>query len=156
MAKVFTISKAFQSKNRDTGELDVVKTDNGEFHKFMFQVEGQNKPGWMQKLVKVGSTLEVGDELYGIIDEWDNGNAKWQKVDKPADIQLKRGSGAAQPARAQSSQPNGSVEEKLDFIISMLENFLNTQKGAKPAQRQADTVLEDIDDGPIDLSGLPY
>ena len=150
MAQAYKVTKAFKSKNRDTGEVDVVPTGGGDMNKWLFQVEGQGKQGWMQVLKKPGFDLNPGDEVYGIIDEWPDGKAKFVKQDRPEGMRAPQQSAPAQQPQA---QVDGSVNEKLDYIILLLESM----GGAKTTEPQADVAPTDVDLGkPLDLSDIPY
>lgn len=155
MPQIWKVSKAFQSTNRETKEPDVIKTQGGDMHKYMVQVEGQPISGWLQILKKPGNAVNQGDELYGDIVENNWGKPQFNRAQRPQE-----GFGGSQQAPAQRrqvpSQPAGSVEEKLDYLIGLVENFLDAQEGRTGSQAGANTVAEDIDDGPVDLSQLDY
>lgn len=135
MAKFYKVAKSFQatvSKEDKTPQVD----EHGNV-KFMFQVENQGKEGWMSVQRKGGSTLDAGDYVYGIVDEWDNGKAKFVRqqvpdgTEYPADAPKHTPVApvVSQPAKETSSLSAISVDlihEKLDYIISHLE------KPAKP------------------------
>ena len=150
MPQVWKVSKAFQSTNRETGEPDVVKTQGGDMHKFMAQVEGQPVNGWLQILKKPGNELKPGDELYGDIVENNWGKPQFNRAQRP------QGGYGAQPAPQgqPAAQAGGELEDKIDYLISLVENFLDSQGVAKP--KAADVSPTDIDDGPVDLSQLEY
>lgn len=154
MPQVWKVSKAFQSTNRDTKEPDVVKTQGGDMHKYMVQVEGQPIDGWLQILKKPGNAVKQGDELYGDIVENNWGKPQFNRAQRPQEG-FGGGQQSAAPRQA-SSQPSGSVEEKLDYLISLVENFLDAQEGRGRTQEATDNVPTDIDDGPVDLSQLDY
>lgn len=154
MPQVWKVSRAFQSTNRDTKEPDIIKTQGGDMHKYMVQVEGQPIDGWLQILKKPGNAVNQGDELYGDIVENNWGKPQFNRAQRPQE-----GFGGGQQAsapRQASSQPSGSVEEKLDYLISLVENFLDAQEGRGQAQTADNKVPTDIDDGPVDLSSLDY
>lgn len=131
MAKFYKVSKAFQATVSREDKTPVVD-DHGNV-KFMFQVENQGKEGWMSIQRKPGGTLEVGDYVYGIVDEWDNGKAKFVRqqvpdgVEYPADAPKRQATPSEGAAAVDSNGDftQGIVSEitqdKLDYIIGMLE-----------------------------------
>lgn len=145
MAKFYKVSKAFQatvSKEDKTPQVD----EHGNI-KFMFQVENQGKEGWMSLQRKAGSTLEAGDYVYGIVDEWEGGKAKFVRqqvpegTEYPADAPKRSASTAtaSQTEKETSSLSTISVDlihEKLDYIINILE---------KQDTKSAKVELEDLD-----------
>lgn len=157
MAKFYKVSKAFQATVSKEDKTPV--TDDHGNVKFMFQVENQGKEGWMSLQRKPGGTLEPGDYVYGIVDEWDNGKAKFVRqqvpdgVEYPADAP-KRPATPAEGAAAvdatspvQQSELDELTQDKLDYIIGMLEQLTNPDlanvnkviPGSKPVD------LEDLD-----------
>lgn len=151
MAQTFIVDKAFLSTDRDTKEVQVVNTPGGDMHKYMVQVKSQPIQGWFSVLKKPGNEVKPGDELYGEIVENNWGKPQFNREQKPYGNDAPR-----QSAPAQTSQPSGSVEEKLDYLISLVENFLDAQDSGRKAQAGTDAVATDIDDGPVDLSQLDY
>lgn len=143
MAKFYKVSKAFQATVSKEDKTPV--TDDHGNVKFMFQVENQGKEGWMSLQRKPGGTLEPGDYVYGIVDEWDNGKAKFVRqqvpdgVEYPADAP-KRPATPAEGAAAVDAKEDftqGVVSEitqdKLDYIIGLLE-AISEVVGAPAAQ----------------------
>lgn len=156
MAKVWKVSKAFQSTDAETKEPQIVKTQGGDNHKFMVQVEGQPVDGWIGILKKPGNEVKVGDELYGDIVENNWGKPQFNRSQLPQDGSVRLNSGSAPAKQAQTVQkatvqPSGSVEEKLDFIISLLENFLGAKEASEPTQ-----PIKDDGDEAVDLSDIEY
>lgn len=159
MAQFYKVVKAFKATDKETGETVVDSYGNV---KFMFQVEGQGPEGWMSLQKKEGSELSVGDYVYGIVDTWPEGKAKFVKQQVPEGTAYpdsgNRGGTATEAAAKQGAAPQQSstgVEAKLDYIISLLENNAQFQ-GAGSERAVNDTVPTDIDDGPVDLSQLEY
>ena len=152
MPQVWKVSKAFQSTNRETGEPDVIKTQGGDMHKYMVQVEGQPINGWLQILKKPGNEVKQGDELYGDIVENNWGKPQFNRAQRP---QENFGNSQPQAARPQPQSNGGSVEQKLDYIISLLENRGNFQSDG-PSAAPASNANPQNDDGPVDLTQLDY
>ena len=151
MAQTFIVDKAFLSTDQNTKEVQVINTPGGEMHKYMVQVKNQPIQGWFSVLQKPGNKVKPGDELYGEIVENNWGKPQFNRAQKPYGNEAPR-----QSAPAQTSQPSEEMEAKLDYIISLLENFLDSQGSGRNAQAGTDTVPTDIDDGPVDLSSLDY
>ena len=151
MAQIFIVDKAFLSTDQNTKEVQVINTPGGEMHKYMVQVKNQPIQGWFSVLKKPGNEVKPGDELYGEIVENNWGKPQFNRAQKPYGNDAPR-----QSAPVITSQPSGSVEEKLDYLISLVENFLDAQDSGRKAQAGANTVPTDIDDGPVDLSSLDY
>ena len=146
MAQDWKVSKAFLSTDKDTKEPQIVSTPGGDKHKFMVQVDNQPVPGWMSVLKKVGNKVEVGDTIYGDIVENNWGKPQFNRAQKPFQA-------GAQPLPPQNTGKPSSIESKLDYIISLLEN--QTTIAGSP---QPETVIDDVagDDEPVDLSAIDY
>lgn len=151
MAQTFIVDKAFISTDQNTKEVQVINTPGGEMHKYMVQVKNQPIQGWFSVLKKPGNEVKPGDELYGEVVENNWGKPQFNRAQKPYGNDAPR-----QSAPAQTSQPSGSVEEKLDYLISLVENFLESQGVGVNPKKTVDESLTDIDDGPVDLSQLDY
>lgn len=141
----WTVTKAFQGKAKDSDEPEVVPTKGGDAHKWLVQVENQPVAGWFSVLKKPGNTVEVGSQLYGTIEENNWGKAQFTRMQEPQDGSRP----AATNAAPKQSNGNRSTDEKLDYIISLLENRFRAT-----SERRADVSPEDIDDKPVDLSEL--
>lgn len=141
MSKEIKVAKAFQSTDRETKEPQVINTRGGEMHKYMVQFEGRSD--WIGILKKPGNEVKQGDVLFGdIIEDGQWGKPEFKKGERPF--------GAA----AQTAQPSGELEDKVDYLISLVENFLERYEGKSVAQAPVGTDI--ADDGKVDLSELPY
>ena len=152
MAQTFIVDKAFISTDQNTKEVQVINTPGGEMHKYMVQVKNQPIQGWFSVLKKPGNKVKPGDELYGEIVENNWGKPQFNRAQKPYGNDAPRQSAP----RAASSQPVGSLEDKLDYLISLVENFLESQGVGVNPKKTVDEGPTDIDDGPVDLSSLDY
>jgi len=144
MAKDILVAKAFQSTDKDTKEPQVIQTRGGEMHKYMVQFEGRSD--WIGILKKPGNEVKAGDKLYGnLIEDGQWGKPEFKGEQRPF----------GETPQAQKSQPvvkaSGELEEKVDYLISLVENFLESQKGT--AGTQSTTVN---DTPPINLDELNY
>lgn len=150
MAQYYTVSKAFQSTNKETKQPEL--DDHGNTT-WLFQVEGQTAPGWMRLRRKPGGELKPGEKVYGIVDTWDDGKAKFVRQQPPQDGNARAHSAAPRQVQQNSG---GEVIEKLDYIISILENFLRTQSKSTTGERPVSEDIEDDFSGPVDLDSVPY
>lgn len=160
MAQFFKVVKAFQGKDRETGEPS---TDQHGNSKWLFQVEGQGPEGWMSVSKKAGSELKEGDYVYGIVDTWpDTGKAKFVRQQVPEGTAYPAKSDAMdriwsnKPRAAAPQQSSTGVEAKLDYIITLLENGNNFRSDDAPATAPSQASPQSDDDAPIDLEELDY
>lgn len=160
MAREYKVVKAFQGKDRETGEPEVVQTKGGGMHKFLVQVEDQPVQGWMNILKKPGHEVKVGDILYGDVVENNWGKPQFNRSQRPDGNY-----GGGQTQQSARPQPQGDVsrlEQKVDYIIRILESarwFVDPGQNVplgKEGPKQQDVVLDDIDDKPVDLSEIDY
>ncbi len=153
MALEYKVVKAFQSTDQDTKEPQVVHTQGGDMLKYMVQVENQPVQGWMGVLKKPGNAVNVGDILYGDIVTNAYGKPQFNRSQRPQDGVGTTGGPVAAPyvPQAAQTQPSGTAGEKLDYIISLLENFLDSQS-SRTGQG------EGLGEGnpPIDIDDLNY
>ena len=163
MPKVFTVEKAFLSTGEDKKTPQVINTQGGEMHKYMVQFKDQSIPGWIGILKKPGNEVKQGDEMYGVLEENNWGKPQFTRMQLPQDgsVQLKTSNApAAQPAQAPSAPAKtngGSVEQKLDYIISLLENkgnFPVNEPTTVPASQERPSTNDG--DAPVDLSQIDY
>lgn len=161
MPQFYTVSKAFQGKDRDTGEPEVINTKGGAAEKWLVQVENQPVQGWFSVLKKPGNQVKEGDQLYGIIEENNYGKPQFTRMQAPQDGQAPSQNARPQPQQASTHQGNSNVTlamvyEEVKLVRGLLENQFHSQAGAPATQRTTDNVPEDIDDGPVDLSQIDY
>ena len=166
----FTVSKGFQGTEDDKVTPQVIQTKAGPCHKYILQVVGQPVPGWMNILRKINpdntsNPVKEGDKLYGTIakNQWSKPEfTKAQRPDGAPSVQSAAPVMGPAPANVPSfsNQPAGSeMEAKIDFIISLLENFLDSQNGVEQAEQAgapADTQSNDGDESPVNLNSLDY
>lgn len=150
MPQVWKVSKAFLSTvSKEDKTPQVIKTQGGDMHKFMVQVEGQPIDGWLGILKKPGFEVKQGDELYGDIVENNWGKPQFNRAQRPDGFV----GGTAGPAPKAQGVPAG---DRLEYLISLVENFLKSQGADVPATKAGDVSVTDIDDKPVDLSQLDY
>lgn len=166
MPKVFVVEKAFLSTGEDKKTPQVINTQGGEMHKYMVQFKDQGIPGWIGILKKPGNSVSQGDEMYGVLEENNWGKPQFTRMQLPQDgsVQLKT---ASTPAAAPATPPQGtgqapavkggSLEQKVDYIISLLENRGNFQAdGPAPTQTSTERPSTNDGDAPVDLSQIDY
>ena len=153
MAQFFKITEVFQATDKATKEP---VTDSYGNTRWMFKVEGQTADGWMSVNRKAGSELNPGDHVYGIIDTWpDTGKAKFVRQNPPEGTEFPRNTSA--PAKAaQKSAPSGNIEAKLDELLDRVKKLAAAFYAIHGGGEVEETVLEDIEDGPVNLDDIDY
>jgi len=161
MPKVFVVEKAFLSTvSKEDKTPQVVETKGGEMHKFMVQFKDQSIPGWIGILKKPGNVVNEGDEMYGVLEENNWGKPQFTRMQLPQDGSVTLKSAGTAPAASQAasapskSQPSGELEDKVDYLISLVENFLDSQGIAKPAAAPKSAPVDG--EKPVDLSEIDY
>lgn len=154
MAQFYTVSECFPKSDRNTKERIVNQGQYGPTVTWMFRVREYNDSDkWMQVNRKPDNDLKEGDQVYGEIGQWPDGNPKFIRMQPP------QGS-APQSAPRQAAQTTAgggaSVDSKLDYIISLLENRANFPGNVSAQAGGGSESITDIDDGPVDLSSLDY
>lgn len=137
---------------------EVVNSKAGPCHKYVFQVEDQPVNGWLNILRKIDENgnskpLEVGDSVYGDVVENNWGKAQFDRAQPPQEGQATQ---APRPAAQAPKQASGELEAKVDYLISLVENFLDSQKGTQPAGADKSPASDDSDEKPVDLTELDY
>lgn len=152
MAQFFTVTDAFQGTVSKEDKTPV--KDKYGNTRWMFKVKDQGPDGWMSLQRKEGATLEPGDEVYGIIDTWpDTGKAKFVRQNPPEGS--RQANVAPRSAQHGTSEKSASTSiDDLERRVSTLESILVTTHGASFGQK--DVILDDIEDGPVDLSDIEY
>jgi len=146
MPQVYKVSGAFLSTvSKEDKTPQVVNTPGGDMHKYMVQVENQPVQGWFSVLKKPGNEVKKGDELYGDITENNWGKPQFTRAQRPQE--------GTQVYRPQQQSNGGSeLEAKVDYLISLVENFLESKSGSSAQKTNVDTQ----DDEPVDLTSLDY
>lgn len=160
MSQVYVVSNSMRAKDKE-GNPKVWNSNYGPFDVWNVYFQGDDNKYQVNK--KEGfAGYAKGQEVYGTATLGQYGGT-FKQEQAPEGMQLSSGSqqrgGTATEAQAaqpqQSSNSNGTVEEKLDYIIGMLEANFQVQ-GTAGTQTSSDTIVEDIDDKPIDLSKIDY
>lgn len=165
MAQEWKVTRAFRGTvEGDKNTPEVIHTQAGDCHKYLVQVENQPVPGWFQVLRKIengqSKPVNQGDTLYGEINENNYGKPDFKRVNRPYEGQPQQAP-QAQPAAAPAQtytppqQPSTELEAKVDYLISLVENFLDSQQGTQPAGA-APGATDNDDDAPVNLDNLDY
>lgn len=166
MPKVFVVDKAFLSTGEDKKTPQVVNTQGGEMHKYMVQFKDQSIPGWIGILKKPGNSVNVGDEMYGVLEENNWGKPQFTRMQLPQDGSVVLKAPGA-PAAAAPTVPQGtgqvpavrggSLEQKVDYIITLLENRANFPANDTAAVPESvERTAADDGEAPVDLSQIDY
>lgn len=153
MSQEYKVSNAFLSTvSKEDKTPQIVPTKGGDMHKYMVQVENQPIQGWFQILKKPGNEVKPGDVIYGdfVTNQWNK--PEFKRAQRPL------GQNTTQAPTTQSTPAlGGSLEQKVDKILEVVTRLEATfLGGTATASKSSDTVLEDIDDKPVDLSEIPY
>ena len=149
-AQEYVISNAFPAKDKQ-GNEKTWSSQYGEFKVWNLYFENDDTKYQTNKKVDFQG-FQKGEVVYGTVGEDRFGNATFKSEQRPM------GQQAPQQARPQpqQQQSNGNLEQKVDYLISLMENFLEHYQGAKTNKTTADVSPTDIDDGPVDLSQIDY
>jgi len=156
MAKDYIVAQAFLGTvSKEDKTPTIVQSKAGPCHKYIFKVEGQEMDGWLNILRKIDENgnakpLNQGDTVYGEVVENNWGKAQFEKAQKP----YTPGQAPEQPSQrttAPAPQETTELEAKVDYLINLFENFLNSKAGTEPSQNS-----KNDEDGPVDLSEIEY
>ena len=156
MAKDYTVTQAFLGTvSKEDKTPTVVQSKAGPCHKYIFKVEGQEVDGWLNTIRKIDENgnskpLNQGDTVYGDVIENNWGKAQFEKGQKP----YTPGQAPEQPSQrttAPAPQETTELEAKVDYLINLFENFLDSKAGTEPSQNS-----KNDEDGPVDLSEIEY
>lgn len=148
MSQFYTISNAFPAKDK-AGEIKSWESQYGTFYVFKYYFQNDDTPYFVNRKSLDGAP-QKGDSIYGTVGEDRFGNATFKQEQVPE--------GVSAPRQAAQTATGGgaSVDSKLDYIISLLENRANFPGNVSGTAGGGGSVPTDIDDGPVDLSALDY
>lgn len=141
MAKDYVVSNAFIAKDKQ-GNIKSFESQYGTLVSWNVYFEGDDTKWQMNK--KEGAEINKGDVLYGHTEIVERGGYKF-----PTFKSEQRPMGTLPQLPKPAPVVENLDNEKLDYIIGLLENIAKVT-GAN------DVVVDDIDDGPIDLSAIPF
>lgn len=143
MAQEYVISNAFPAKDKD-GNEKTWDSQYGTFKVWKLYFENDDTAYETNKKLDFEG-FKKGDTVYGTTSLTQYGG-KFKSEQRPlGQLPTSTGNSPASPAQA-----SGDLDAKLDYLISMVEVIAEKVSGP------TDTVLEDIDDKPIDLSEIPF
>lgn len=141
-AQEYIISNAYPAIAKATGQQRTFEAHGSKL--FVWRLFFEGLDGYYLTNRKEDNVPQKGDTVYGIIDEDQFGNATFKSESRPL------GQLPTRKAPVSNSEaPSSDLEEKVDYLISVTESIAK-KIGAM------DTILEDIDDKPIDLSEIPF
>lgn len=136
MAQEYTVSGAKLAVDQE-GNPKIYNSPYGPLETWNVWFEGQKDKKPYQWQRKEGSEVNKGDVVYGNASIVERGGYKFPTFK------------SEQRPLGQLPSVSKDDDEKQDYIIEMLEN-IERKLGIR------DTILEDIDESPIDLSDIPF
>lgn len=137
MAQEYTISNFYPVMKKD-GSQSTFTAHGNELFKWRLFFEGVE--GHYVTNRKGDNAPEKGDVVYGELGQDQFGNATFKSESRPL---------GELPARKAVPVNDEGLEEKVDYLIGLVEAIAEKVS-------VSDTVLQDIDDKPIDLSDIPF
>ncbi len=131
-AQEYTISNAYPSIVKATGEQRSFTAHGNTLLVWRLFFEGVE--GYYQTNRKSDNAPTKGDVVYGVLGQDQFGNGTFKSESRPMG-QLP----SAKPAAVPTSS---NLEDKVDYLISMVEQLLNNKS--------------EYDGGPVDLSAIPF
>ncbi len=141
MAQEYTISNAYPATVKATGEQRSFEAHGNTLYVWRLFFEGMD--GYYLTNRKEDNPPQKGDTVYGSLGEDRFGNGTFKSESRPL------GELPARKAEATAAGVSSDIEAKLDYLITLTESIAE-RTGAK------DVVITDIEDGPIDLSKIPF
>jgi hypothetical protein len=153
MSQAYKVAQAFQATvSKEDKTPKVVEFDGHTFNAWKVKLDGHSDKGWINVNKKPGNEITAGDELYGDINQVDGKfgtfynfkSASRPLGDAPAPSQA----ASAPTTTAQQGELDELTQDKLDYIIGMLEQLnspelANVQKVIPGAKAAVD--LDDLD-----------
>lgn len=143
MAQEYTISNAFPAKDK-AGNEKTWESQYGTFKVWNLYFEDDDTKYQTNKKIDFQG-FNKGDVVYGTTGEDKYGNATFKSEQKPFN-------GGGQQSAAPKQQSNSSVEQKLDYIISLLENSPNFKSSESTSQGADEEGAEAYDN----IAAIPY
>ena len=138
MAQEYTISNVYPVMKADKVTQSFFEAHGNKLMKWRLFFDGVE--GHYVTNRKEDNPPQKGDVVYGELTKDQFGNDTFKSESRPlGELPTPR---ASQPA-----QSSGELEAKVDYLITLVESLVENRR---------DTVLEDIDDKPIDLSEIPF
>lgn len=142
VAQEYTISNAYPAIVKATGEQRSFESHGNTL--FVWRLFFEGLDGYYLTNRKENNPPQKGDVVYGVLGEDKFGNRTFKSEPRPLGELPARKAGATTAGVSISE-----LKAKVDYLVSLVEGIAE-KVGAK------DVVLEDISDGPIDLSEIPF
>lgn len=151
MGQFYTVSNSMRAKDID-GNPKVWESQYGTFDIWNVYFEGDNTKYQVNK--KPGfEGYERGKKVYGTTTKSQYGG-RFKQEQAPDGYEAP--SAAQEAPRASQSGGSSTIEQKLDYIIGLLENNAQFQGSRSRPASSNDSGPSDIDDGPVNLDNLDY
>lgn len=142
VAQEYTISNAYPAIVKATGQQRSFEAHGNTL--FVWRLFFEGLDGYFLTNRKEDNPPQKGDVVYGVLGEDKFGNGTFKSESRPLG-ELPARKAEANTAGVASSE----LEAKVDYLVSLVEGIAE-RVGAK------DVVPDDIPDGPIDLSEIPF
>lgn len=145
MSQAYKVSQAFQATvSKEDKTPKTVTFDGNTFNAWKVKLDGQSDKGWINVNKKPGNEIHPGDEIYGDVVQIDGKFGTFYNF-KSASRPL--GEAPAAPSQTSSStdEADGTVHEKLDHIIALLESIVLPEGVAKTFPGAEPVSLDDLD-----------
>lgn len=153
MSQLLEVSNSMRAKDRD-GNPKSWESQYGTFEVWNVYFKDDDTKYQVNKKEGFGGYTR-GQQVYGSLTTSQYGG-QFKQEQAPDDMHLSSGTSPSPSAQATTSKPSADQGDKLDYIISLLENFLDSKSSKTVAPKTADTIVTDIDDKPVDLSEIDY
>jgi hypothetical protein len=146
MSQAYKVAQAFQATvSKEDKTPKTVEFDGHVFNAWKVKLEGETDKGWINVNKKPGNEIKPGDELYGDINQIDGKFGTFYNFKSASRPLGEAPTQAAAPASS-SSELDGTVHEKLDHIIALLESVVLPDGVAKVFPGAEPTTAPDLDD----------
>lgn len=147
MSQAYKVAQAFQATvSKEDKTPKTVELNGNTFNAWKVKLEGESSKGWINVNKKPGNEIKPGDELYGDVVQIDGKFGtfyNFKSASRPLG-ELPAAAGTQSAPSVASDELNELTQDKLDYIIGMLEqltnpDLANVQKaipGAEPVNLQ--------------------
>lgn len=151
MPDFYKVSNSFRAKDKD-GNPKVYKSGYGDLDVWKVYFEGDDQ-GYVLNKKPGFEGFKKGQDLYGTKDDW---RFKQEQAPEGEGPQHPHVTNPAPQGPQGPAGKSGDLEAKIDYLTSLVENFLERTEGRAIAKTTTDVSPTDIDDGPVDLSNINY
>lgn len=150
MAEFYTVSNSMRAKDRE-GNPKVWHSDYGDFDVWNLYFQGDDVKYQVNK--KEGfEGFTKGQSIYGTKSQGKFGGQFKQEQAPDGEYAPAQNAPASQSKADAQPATGGDLEAKIDYLTTLIENFLESNGGTK--SKTADYSPTDIDDRPVDISAL--